>query len=215
MKRKRWRLAGLVLTLMVSMSMHSFGEPVTGAEEQDDLFTDTDMRRGMLAVRCDTFQGFSGIVELKLKGQENEKEITLLMTKESGYLVNQELLPQVYQIEELTADSGGRTFDCKIEDYQIAIENDGITMFRITIEPGSLYLVPYEEEQEMDVKAATTAQLNDLEANSAVGDLKQSEERSKSDSHVDRNVILCFALFGMAASFTGIVLAGRRHREEE
>ena len=81
----------------------------------EEEFTDTDTRRGILAVRGEVFQGFGGQVRIVVKEMEGGRETVILLTGESDYMANRELRPGRYQVETVEADSDGRKFDCYME----------------------------------------------------------------------------------------------------
>ena len=78
-------------------------------------FTDTDTRRGILAVRSEVFQGFGGQVRIVVKEMEGGRETAISLAGESDYMANRELRPGRYQVVSVEADSDGRKFDCHVE----------------------------------------------------------------------------------------------------
>ena len=135
------------------------------ADGWEEEFTDTDSRRGILAVRGEVFQGFGGQVQLVVREMEGGRETVISMTGEGGYIANQELQPGTYQVTALQADSGGRKFDCHMDSMEIEVETDRITLCRIFVTPGSVYQVPHEETETEEGEIADEAQGKKQEEN--------------------------------------------------
>jgi len=66
------------------------------ADGWEEEFTDTDSRRGILAVRGEVFQGFGGQVQLVVREMEGGRETVISLHKEGGNIANQELWPGTY-----------------------------------------------------------------------------------------------------------------------
>jgi len=65
-------------------------------------FTDTDTRRGILAVRSEVFKGFGGGVRIVVKEMDGGRETAISLTGESDYMANRELRPgkDIFSLKE-------------------------------------------------------------------------------------------------------------------
>lgn len=114
------------------------------SEYGQEEYTDTDMRRGILAVRMEAFEGFHGTAELTVCGKESGREWRIILKQEAFYQANQELPVGEYRISGILAVSEGRAFDCLIEPAEISLSEGKTTFCRVSVFPGSVYQVPYE-----------------------------------------------------------------------
>ena len=117
----------------------------TGATGWEEEYTDTDSRRGTLSIRCETFQGFHGTVELHMRNMAGGWRRSAALTEKDGYAVNLSLPVGVYEIERLEAQTDGRKFRCQADRTEVEIEDQRIIMCQITITPESVYRLPYED----------------------------------------------------------------------
>lgn len=113
---------------------------------QED-YTDTDVRRGILAVRLEAFEGFHGTAELIVRGKENSREWRILLKQETFYQANQELPIGEYRISGILAVSEGRVFDCLAEPEEISLTEGEAAFCQVSVFPGSVYRLPYEEDE--------------------------------------------------------------------
>lgn len=127
------------------ISGDAVGETVS--EYGQEEYTDTDMRRGILAVRMEAFEGFHGTAELTVCGKESGREWKVSLNQEAFYQANQELPVGEYRVSDILAVSEGRAFDCLAEPAEISLTEGKTTFCRISIFPGSVYQVPYEEDE--------------------------------------------------------------------
>lgn len=117
------------------------------SEYGQEEYTDTDMCRGILAVRMEAFEGFHGTAELTICGKESGREWRILLKQEAFYQANQELPVGEYWISGILTVSEGRTFDCLAEPAEFSLTEGKTTFCRISIFPGSVYQVPYEADE--------------------------------------------------------------------
>ncbi|MFR5631491.1 MAG: hypothetical protein ACLUFH_00650 [Monoglobales bacterium] len=207
--RSRSKSLGLIILLMVLICRRAYAETTVNTEVQlnlDEAYTNTDSRRGILAVRCNTFQGFSGEVTVQLKGAESEKSYRITLTEESGYMENRELIPQLYQIESVKADSEGRSFDCKADLEEFVIETDQIEVLKIRVEPGSVYRVPWGEESSAIAAQEVNQKLENIQ-------VEESDIQSESQEHTNPPVLAVLAILSFVGSVAGIVWIVRNRDE--
>ena len=121
----------------------------TFLEEDTDEYTDTDTRRGILAIRLNAFDEFHGEVE-RCCGRAGSKEWSLTLTPEKQYVENCSLPVGDYQITGILAASGGREYDCMADNEFFSIREGEVTLIKVTLSAGSLYRVPYEVEENED-----------------------------------------------------------------
>ena len=121
----------------------------TFLEEDTDEYTDTDTRRGILAIRLNAFDEFHGEVEL-FCCRAGSKEWSLTLTPEKQYVENCSLPVGDYQITGILAASGGREYDCMADNEFFSIREGEVTLIKVTLSAGSLYRVPYEVEENED-----------------------------------------------------------------
>lgn len=132
-----------------SVSGETTGDTVTEtvSEYGQEDYTDTDMRRGILAVRMEAFEGFHGTAELTVCGKESGREWKVSLNQEAFYQANQELPVGEYRVSSILTVSEGRAFDCLAEPAEFSLAEGKTTFCRISIFPGSVYQVPYEEDE--------------------------------------------------------------------
>ena len=121
----------------------------TFLEEDTDEYTDTDTRRGILAIRLNAFDEFHGEVEL-FCCRAGSMEWSLTLTPEKQYVENCSLPVGDYQITGILAASGGREYDCMADNEFFSIREGEVTLIKVTLSAGSLYRVPYEVEENED-----------------------------------------------------------------
>lgn len=181
-------------------------------------FTDTDTRRGILAVRSEVFQGFGGWVRIVVKEMEGGRETAISLTGESDYMANRELRQGRYQVVSVEADSDGRKFDCHVEPGEMDVDTDKVMMCRVFVCPGSVYRVADEEIEN------ETAERRERQENS----LGKGEEKTEAGEPEGENVLgvmsgqgkggkrllVFFAILGMCASIGKIVQVKKGRRWE-
>ena len=188
-----------------------------GADWEED-FTDTDIRRGILAVRSEVFQGFGGGVRIVVKEMEGGRETVISLTGESDYMANRELRPGRYQVVSVEADSDGRKFDCHVEPEEMDVDTDGVTLCRVFVRPGSVYQVTYEAEEEIQVRESGDEGMEQIleTAEGGAGENEELEpgvmERDSSlEGQGEVSAVLLIAALGIAISLYGAVWVIRRH----
>lgn len=211
-----WKIgaAGLAVGLCVVFISPAdcFANGALGVDWEEE-FTDTDTRRGILAVRSEVFQGFGGGIRIVVKEVEGGRETVILLTGESGYMANQKLRPGKYQVIDVEADSGGRKFDCHVEPEEMVVDTDGVTLCRVFVRPGSVYQVTYETAEEIQVSESEDRETE--QTPEAVDENENIESGVvKGDSRVEGQggvpVVLVIAVFGIAASLYGVRWVIRR-----
>ena len=188
-----------------------------GADWEEE-FTDTDTRRGILAVRSEVFQGFGGRVRIVVKEMEGGRETAISLTGESDYMANRELRPGKYQVVSVEADSDGRKFDCLVEPEEMDVDTDGVTLCRVFVRPGSVYQVTYEAEEEIQVRESGDEGMEQI-LETAEGGAGENEELElgilERDSSLEGQggvpIVLLIAVLGIAISLYGAVRVIRRH----
>lgn len=131
-------------------------------------YTDTDSRCGILSIRCKTFQGFHGTIELHMRNMVGGWEQSATLTEKSGYTMNLSLPVGSYEIERFEAQTDGRKYRCQADRTEVEIEDEKIIMCRVTITPDSVFRLPYEDEvvaakSGMPVAVATRSDSNERE----------------------------------------------------
>ena len=188
-----------------------------GADWEEE-FTDTDTRRGILAVRSEVFQGFGGRVWIVVKEMEGGRETAISLTGESDYMANRELRPGKYQVVSVEADSDGRKFDCLVEPEEMDVDTDGVTLCRVFVRPGSVYQVTYEAEEEIQVRESGDEGMEQI-LETAEGETGENEKLElgvmERDSSLEGqggvSAVLLIAALGIAISLYGAVWVIRRH----
>lgn len=181
-------------------------------------FTDTDTRRGILAVRSEVFQGFGGQVRIVVKEMEGGRETVISLAGESDYMANRELRPGRYQVVSVEADSDGRKFDCHVEPGEMDVDTDKVMMCRVFVRPGSVYQVTYEAEEEIQVRESGDEGMEQI-LETAEGGAGENEKLElgilERDSSLEGQggvpIVLLIAVLGIAISLYGAVWVIRRH----
>ena len=186
--------------------------------EWDEECTDTDTRKGILAVRSEIFQGFGGRVRIVVKEMEGGRETVISLAGESDYMANRELRPGMYQVAAVEADSDGRKFDCHVEPEDMDVDTDGVTLCRVFVRPGSVYRVTYEAEEEIQVRERGNEGMEQtLEtAEGIAGENGELEpDAMEGDSFLEGqrgvSVVLLIAVLGLVISIYGAVWVIRSH----
>ncbi|XBX03532.1 hypothetical protein QMP26_23595 [Enterocloster clostridioformis] len=157
----------------------------TGATGWEQEYTDTDSRRGTLSVRCETFQGFHGTIELHMRNMAGGWKRSATLTEKDGYAGNLFLPVGVYKIESFEAQTDGRKFRCQADRTEVEIEDERIIMCRITITPESVYRLPYEDSAEAAASgtpaAAVTRSAGNERRNTEESELAGEETNQKTE----------------------------------
>lgn len=157
----------------------------TGATGWEEEYTDTDSRRGTLSIRCETFQGFHGTIELHMRNMAGGWRRSAALTEKDGYAVNLSLPVGTYEIERLEAQTDGRKFRCQTDRTEVEIEDERIIVCRITITPGSVYRLPYEDSAEAATSgtpsATATRSAGNEQGNTEVSELSGEEMNQETE----------------------------------
>lgn len=189
-----------------------------GADWEED-FTDTDIRRGILAVRSEVFQGFGGGVRIVVKEMEGGRETVISLTGESDYMANRELRPGRYQVVSVEADSDGRKFDCLVEPEEMDVDTDKVMMCRVFVRPGSVYQVA-DEETENEIAERRERQGDILEKGEEETEAGEYEEKNVLGAVAGRTkdgkrLLVISAILGMSVSIGRMIQVKRGRRREE
>lgn len=135
---KGWK-HGCVCTIIIMM-MISFGASgiLLAAEE----FTNTDTKRGLLTIHCNTFKGFHGTVEVSVRNESSGLEQDYILLEEGGYALNLSLAEANYQILDVSAKTDGRLYDCEVEKSELIVIANKIELCEINVLPDSLIRFP-------------------------------------------------------------------------
>lgn len=233
---KQWKKMGwqclLVWMLLLGVSFQSRAENVeetlTGhtAYEGDDTvweeeYTDTDVRRGMLAVRTDAFESFHGTVRAVFQKVNGKRTWTAELNEETNYLANLTLPVGTYRLAELEAVSGGREFDCSSEPMEANVGDGETVLWKITVTPNSLYRLPYEEtELSEGIVTEEISEGDSREKESSHSEADVPEEAGKEENikkEPERSggipIFLAVGLLGMAACTGSLFYMLKRNRE--
>lgn len=149
----KWSLLpSLVLSLILGISGVCHAENLSGTKEEtmwDEEYTDTDTRKGMLAVRCPVFQGFQGEVTIHFTGMAGGRTFTVSLDKERDYIANISLPGEQYRVTGVTAMSGLREYDCHAEPDFFEVEPDSLIICKVFVNPDSVRRFPEETEVQM------------------------------------------------------------------
>ncbi len=143
------RVRGTPCIMEVPFGVTCFAETVSESYTDDSqLYTDTDRRRGTLAIRCDVFQGFHGSVTVHLYCEDTGKEIYETLTLEEHYASNIDAFPGCYKLMTLETQTDGREFVYVCESDEVFVEENKTSIFRIHISPESIIRFPDEIQRE-------------------------------------------------------------------
>ena len=121
------------------------GENQTQTEEAwEENYTDTSSEKGMLAIRCQAFQGFRGTVHVSVIQVESGRAYSVLLEPENGYIQNLELPAGDYYLSSIKAVSENRRFACTSQLEGFSVEMDAVAVCRIAVEPSGRILFPEE-----------------------------------------------------------------------
>ena len=173
----------------------------TFLEEDTDEYTDTDTRRGILAIRLNAFDEFHGEVEL-FCCRAGSKEWSLTLTPEKQYVENCSLPVGDYQITGILAASGGREYDCMADNEFFSIREGEVTLIRVTVSAGSLYRVPYEVEENEDENSEERVQGVSQTVDTVIQeDIPEEAESEQEDKGKEQGIPVLFlaGILGIAA----------------
>lgn len=155
------------------------GENQTQTENVwEENYTDTSSEKGMLAVRCQVFQGFQGTVHATLIQGESGRAYSILLEPDNGYIQNLELPVGDYCLSSVEAVSENRRFACTSQSEEFSVEIDEVAVCRIAVEPSSRILFPEEPAvatpPEADQSETEQAACPDTEQIESVPEVKAS-----------------------------------------
>lgn len=192
----------------VPLMASAAGSQVESWADWEEDYTDTDMRKGVLAVRCDAFEGFHGNVRLLLKEAQGGLELSVNLTPESDYLVNVSLGLGIYQVETVSASSDGREFDCSAEPEELSIQDNLTAMCRVKVVPDSLYRVPYENPETEE-----TGNLNKEDEQKIPEESIAQEPERQAEAKQGFSILMVFSLIFAAMGLGGILYVITRKKE--
>lgn len=164
----------------------------TFLEKETDEYTDTDTRRGILAIRLNAFDEFHGEVEL-FCCRAGSREWSLTLTSEKQYVENCSLPVGDYQITGILAASGGREYDCMVDNEFFSIREGEVTLIKVTVSAGSLYRVPYEVEENAGGKPEERVQGERLtEERVMEEDIVEERENERADNGKEQGIPVLF-----------------------
>lgn len=169
----------------------------------EEEYTDTDRRRGILAIRLDAFQGFQGNVYMGIRRVSGNRQWEIVLDEETHYMYNLELPVGEYELIYLKSDSTGREFKCQVETDMFEVEEEGISLCEIHISPESIYKIP-DASDEFLVHLPVNGEGNAFHHISEEGSNEERmAEADMEDSHDDHagwkavGVMLVICVLGM------------------
>ena len=140
--RSKWSFfSSLALSLILGISGVCHADSLAGAKEETmwgEEYTDTDTGKGMLAVRCQVFQGFQGAVTIHFTGLAGGRTFTVSLDKDGDYIANLSLAGEQYKVTGVTAISELREYDCHVEPNTVCVEAGRISICKVFVKPGSI-----------------------------------------------------------------------------
>lgn len=141
----------LVLVMVFNISGICYANQLAGAEEVpawEEEYTDTDSEKGILAVRCEAFQGFQGEVRVHFAGMTGGKTFIVTLDKDGDYLENLSLMREQYKVTSVTATSELREYDCHAEPEAVVVEANEISICKVFVNPDSIQRFPEETKKQ-------------------------------------------------------------------
>lgn len=186
-QNQKWSLFPYLLLIMtLSLTGVCHAGSLGGTKDKitwDEEYTDTDTEKGTLAVRCEAFQGFKGEVTISLTGMTGGRTITIILDKDREYIANLTLGRETYQVTELTAMSESREYDCYAEPKSFTVENDTVTICKVTVNPGSVRTFPEETEFQL-TEPASEPEIAGLETQTEPVSLREQTKRETNQRHI-------------------------------
>lgn len=157
MKQQIWNYVWLGLGLIAALTFFMPGISYAGVAEEnsgclsleswEEEYTDTDTGRGTLAVRCETFKGFHGTIELRIQGLIGGREFTASLTEEGGYRINLTLPVESYVVRELKAVSDRWNYACQAEQTELDIVTGATSLLKVRVTANGILTLPDEEAE--------------------------------------------------------------------
>lgn len=200
MKHKsKWSFVpSLALSLVLGISGVCNADGLVGAKGEtmwDEEYTDTDTGKGMLAVRCQVFQGFQGAVTIYFTGLTGGRAFTVSLDKDVGYIANLSLAGERYKVTGVTAISELREYDCHVEPDTVCVEAGRISICKVFVNPGSIQKFPEETETLMTEQAEKQ---EIIERKKQEEQIKPAVEEEMLKTEPDRRQIPVLGILGMA-----------------
>lgn len=164
-----------------------------GAEIKKDWqeeYTDTDTRKGTLAVRAGTFEGFGGEVLFALE-TEGGARLPYRMGEGQAYILNLSLTPGLYKLCELRAEHDGRKYRCDSAQKEFQIEDGQVTACQVEVFPDSRMVFP--EETGASQKPASIEPGKGQEAEGK----REEAKRAKRSAEIPLPAVIGAAGFGL------------------
>lgn len=201
----KWNLfPSLAFSLILGISGVCHADGLVGAKEEtmwDEEYTDTDTKKGTLAVRCQVFQGFQGEVTIHFTGMAGGRTFTVSLDKDRDYIANISLPGEQYKVTGVTAMSGLREYDCHAESDSFAVEPDSVFICKVFVNPDSVRRFPEETEVRIADQVVET-EIPGLEDGTEPAVSEEQTEPTVSERPVDnernRGRIPVSAVLGMA-----------------
>lgn len=233
---KQWKKMGwqcfLVWMLLLGVPFQGYAETMEDAltghstYEGDDTvweeeYTDTDVRKGTLAVRADAFWGFHGTVRAVFQEINGRRTWTAVLYEETNYLANLTLPVGTYRLAELEAVSDGREFDCSSEPMEAEVEDGKTVLWKITVTPNSWYRLPYEESElaeEVGIEEISEEDNRENENGSLEAVIPEEARKEKNmEKKPERSgripIFLVVGMLGMAVCTGSLFYVLKRNRE--
>ena len=195
----KWSLLpSLVLSLILGISGVCHAENLSGTKEEtmwDEEYTDTDTRKGMLAVRFHFKEIRLRMTIIFPTGLTGGKAFTVSLDKDVGYIANLSLAGERYKVTGVTAISELREYDCHVEPDTVCVEAGRISICKVFVNPGSVQKFPEETETLMTEQAEKQ---EIIERKKQEEQIKPDVEEEMLRTEPDRRQIPVLGILGMA-----------------
>lgn len=214
-------IAGITSIFLI---LKIYGAELTGEKQAqteinwEENYTDTDSEKGILAVRCQAFQGFQGIVSASVVQSGSGRAYSVLLEPDNGYTQNLELPVGNYYLNSIEAVSENRLFACINQPEEFFIGINEVSVCRILVEPDSRILFPEEDvvatppetdqtetKQPRLASAADPSAAAETENKEALSDLSVDMEKRRNDE-----ILLFPGLLGMAGFTVWLIWLWKR-----
>lgn len=193
-------LPSIALSLILGISGVCYADGLPGTKGEtmwDEEYTDTDTKKGTLAVRCQVFQGFQGEVTIHFTGMAGGRAFTVSLDKDRDYIANISLQREQYKVTGVTAMSGLREYDCHADLDIFAVEPDSVFICKVFVNPDSVRRFPEETEVRMADQVVETERFG-LEEGTEAAVSEEQTEPTVSESPVNHDRIPVSGVLGMA-----------------
>lgn len=179
-------------------------------ESWEEEFTDTDTGRGTLAVRCETFKGFHGTIELRIQGLIGGREFTASLTEEGGYRINLALPVESYVVRELKAVSNRWNYVCQAEQTELDIVTDAVSLLKVRVTANGILTLPDEEPEEERSPETRGSEENRKLQETEAGPAAGAAEPQMKGRQIPP--FLMAGVFGLAACLAGFYYVMKKNR---